>query len=97
MTESVVNSQSSLRPFMVAWPGRDVHVPPLRWEPLSSADLHEDSVSFVVQRSATGTASALSSILTSGDPLTDGDDAAAISSVSSSDESVSGDSVTDYV
>jgi len=40
-----------------------------------------------------GTASALSPILTPGDPLTDGGDAAAISSVTSSDESVSGDSV----
>ena len=44
----------------------------------------------------TGTASALTPILTPGDPLTDGDDAAAISSVSSSDESVSGDSVIVY-
>jgi len=43
--------------------------------------------------SRTGTASALSFILTPGDPLTDGGDATAISSVSSSDESVSGDSV----
>jgi len=37
--------------------------------------------------------SALTPILTPGDPLTGGGDAAAISSVSSSDESVSGDSV----
>jgi len=40
-----------------------------------------------------GTASALSPILTPGDPLTGGRDAAAICSVSSSDESVSSDSV----
>jgi len=40
-----------------------------------------------------GTASALSPILTPGDPLTDGGDAAATGSVSSSDKSVSGDSV----
>ena len=43
--------------------------------------------------SGTGTASALSPILTPGDPLTGGGDAAALSSVSSSDESVSSDSV----
>ena len=40
-----------------------------------------------------GTASALSPILTPGDPLTGGTDVAAINSVSSSDESVSDDSV----
>ena len=43
--------------------------------------------------SGTGTASALTPILTPGVPLTDGDGTAAISSVSSSDESVSSDSV----
>ena len=40
-----------------------------------------------------GFTSALSPILTPGDPLTGGGDATAIISVSSSDESVSGDSV----
>jgi len=40
-----------------------------------------------------GTASALTPIITPGDPLTGGGDAAEICSVSSSDESVSGDSV----
>jgi len=43
--------------------------------------------------SGTGTASALTPILTPGDLLTDGDDTAATGSVSSSDESVSCDSV----
>ena len=40
-----------------------------------------------------GTASALNPILTPGDPLTGGGDAAGTCSVSSSEESVSGDSV----